>query len=541
MKPVTQSQDFFRGALILTVAALVSKILSAIYRVPFQNIVGDVGFYIYQQVYPFYGAMLVLSTYGFPVIISKLYTEQMVKGNKERAARLLLISLSFLCVLGLILFSVFYFGADWIASMMGDKNLTHLFRIVAIPFLIFPFVSVLRGYFQGKGNMVPTAFSQVGEQLARVLTILLLSFLFVHSGYSLYTAGSGAVFGSVTGGIVCFTVLGFFYLRTKERTFDIRYDTVQLARESLPVIKDLSLQGFAISISGMVLVLMQLADSLNLYNQLISLGITEEEAKKAKGIFDRGQPLIQLGTVVATSFALSLVPAISGEKLRKRKGQVLQNVRIALQMSLLVGAAASVGLYSIIEPTNAMLYKNTDGSYVLALLSFIILPGSIMITVIGVLQGLNQSMFPAFIVLAGFMVKYSLNLILIPLNGTSGAAMATIITMSIMTGVLIARLRTVMKGRILPASYIVKILLASGTMGVFLHVYLELTGFFYLQLAPLRLVAALQAVSAVIFGAVLYLIIVIKIRVLKETELLMLPFGSKLLFLLPKKTGDDQR
>ncbi|MDA6131309.1 oligosaccharide flippase family protein, partial [Escherichia coli] len=75
MKPVQTSGDLFKGALILTIAALITKILSAVYRAPFQNIVGDVGFYIYQQVYPFYGIIIVLSTYGFPVIISKLYAE----------------------------------------------------------------------------------------------------------------------------------------------------------------------------------------------------------------------------------------------------------------------------------------------------------------------------------------------------------------------------------------------------------------------------------------------------------------------------------
>lgn len=541
MKPATQSQDFFKGALILTVAALVSKILSAVYRVPFQNIVGDVGFYIYQQVYPFYGGLLVLSTYGFPVVISKLYTEQLVKGNKEKAARLLLISLFFLCVLGLILFCFFYFGAEWLAGVMGDQKLALLFRIVAIPFLVFPFISVLRGYFQGRGNMVPTALSQVGEQFIRVLTILLLALLLVRSGYSLYMAGGGAVFGSITGGIVSCFILAIFYMRARDGSILGRHEIVQTAREALPVIKTLTVQGFAFSISGMALILMQLADSLNLLNQLVSSGLSEEAAKKAKGVFDRGQPLIQLGTVVATSFALSLVPAISGEKLRNRKGQVLQNVRISLQLSLLVGAAASIGLYSIIEPTNIMLYRNSDGSNVLALLSFIILPGSIMITVIGVLQGLNHSMFPALIILGGFLAKYSLNFFLIPLWGTNGAAMATMIAMAFMMAVLAGRLRTILKGPILSGSSILRILLASGAMGLFLQVYLKLTDFFYLYLAPLRLAAALQAVSAVVFGAALYLIIVIKFRVLKETELLMLPLGSKLLFLLPKKTGDDGR
>ena len=96
MKPVADSKELMKGAMILTLAALVTKILSAVYRVPFQNIVGDIGFYIYQQVYPFFGIVMVLSTYGFPVVISKLYTEQQAAGNSGRADRLLAISLVFL-------------------------------------------------------------------------------------------------------------------------------------------------------------------------------------------------------------------------------------------------------------------------------------------------------------------------------------------------------------------------------------------------------------------------------------------------------------
>ena len=79
-KPYKTSRDIFRGALILSAAAIIVKILSAAYRIPYQNVAGDIGFYIYQQVYPFYGVALTLSTLGFPVVISKLIAE---RGSSE--------------------------------------------------------------------------------------------------------------------------------------------------------------------------------------------------------------------------------------------------------------------------------------------------------------------------------------------------------------------------------------------------------------------------------------------------------------------------
>lgn len=81
-------QAFWRGAIILTIASFVIKVLSAFYRIPYQNIAGDVGFYIYQQIYPFYGFCLILATYGFPIIISKMVAERLERGKNKKQRKL---------------------------------------------------------------------------------------------------------------------------------------------------------------------------------------------------------------------------------------------------------------------------------------------------------------------------------------------------------------------------------------------------------------------------------------------------------------------
>ncbi|WP_423408681.1 oligosaccharide flippase family protein [Heyndrickxia sp. MSNUG] len=541
MKPVTDSKDLVKGAMILTLAALVTKILSAIYRVPFQNIVGDIGFYIYQQVYPFYGIVMVLSTYGFPVVISKLYTEQQAKGNSGRADRMLAVSFLFLGLVGLLLFSFFYFGSDWIAGKIGDAELGLLFKVVSVPFLIFPVTSVFRGYFQGKGNMVPTAVSQVSEQLIRVATILILSALFIQQGYSLYVAGAGAVFGSVTGGLISAVVLSSFYLKNRTDHPFKHYQAKTLLADSAWVIKALVVQGFAISISGMLLILFQLADSLNMYTSLLEMGLAGDEAKSAKGIFDRGQPLIQLGTVVATSMSLSLVPAISAEKLRNRTDVILQKIRLALQTSLLFGAGAAAGLFSIIVPVNIMLFENAEGSNVLGVLSLMILLGSVILTITSILQGLNKTIFPAVVILAGFGLKYGLNIIFIPRTGVMGAAYATLLAMLIILVILVARLRAEMGKPVLSFAFVAKILFSSAVMSIFLYFYLQITDFLYQFVEPDRLAAIFQGLSAVLLGALVYFIVLIKTKALNEEELLTLPFGSRLVQLFLNKTGGSRK
>ncbi|WP_071458817.1 putative polysaccharide biosynthesis protein [Bacillus massilinigeriensis] len=540
MKPVTESNELLKGAMILTLAALATKILSAVYRVPFQNIVGDVGFYIYQQVYPFYGALLVLSTYGFPVVVSKVYAEKQAVGDSDGALRFIGASIKIIFAFGLMLALFFYIGSDGLADGMGDHHLGLLFRVLAAACVFLPLISVMRGYYQGNGNMVPTAVSQVGEQFVRVATILVLSAYFVHNGYSLYYAGSGAVFGSVTGGAVAAMILGAFFLK-KNRSMPLSGLMKKSSpREIREAAKLLAIQGLAVSVGGMLLILMQMADSFNMYNLLLSFGLTGEEAKAAKGVFDRGQPLIQLGTVVATSISLSLIPAISAAVQKQKLETVKANTKLALGTSLLVGVGAAAGLFCIIKPVNIMLFENDNGSAVLGVLCFAILFGSMIITINGILQGMGYSLFTAFVIAGGFCLKYMLNMLFIPINGTMGAAVATAGAMLAVFAVLAARLEKLMGGRLLLPSFIGRVIAAAILMGLFLRLYLYATDFFY-RLADERLAAAAQSLSAVAFGGLLYLAAAAKIGALTEESLLALPFGSRLSFLFSTNKGEGRK
>lgn len=531
-----QAKNFVKGALILTLAALMTKILSAMYRIPFQNMVGDVGFYIYQQVYPIYGVALVLSTTGYPVILSKLYAEQKNKEGPLGAGRLLVISAVFLFALGALFFSLLYWGAEWIAGQMNDPELAYLIRVTSFVFLMIPFTALLRGYFQGEGNMVPTALSQVSEQLIRVGTILVTAYIFIRANYNMYDVGGGAVFGSVTGALMGALVLITFLLVKKEygqipfsnlrKTFHVQ--------ETMEIIKTLMVQGFAVCVSSMLLIFMQLADSLNLYSLLLSAGMEGEEAKAAKGIYDRGQSLIQLGAVVATSMCLSLVPLIASEKFKSNMEALMEKINLAIRVSLTVGLGATVGLIAIMKPTNIMLFENSKGSHILAVLSIMILLGSIIITLIAILQGLGKTIFPAFVVLLGFVIKVGLNTMLVPLYGTMGAAFSSNLALALILTILIVKLVQMTKIPIISLPFLLKISFAAATMLLVLKGFILLTnqldGF-----AHIRIMASIQSLSAVLIGGVTYLFVVVRANVFSAIELALLPFGSKIMYLFPNK------
>ncbi|MBO1004717.1 putative polysaccharide biosynthesis protein [Pseudogracilibacillus auburnensis] len=527
--PYDKSNRYIQGAVILMAATFIVKLLSAVYRIPFQNIVGDIGFYIYQQVYPIYGIAMILATSGFPVIISRIVAEG--EGSKQKDINQNL-QAAFLTIVfvGVICFCIFFFGATFIATMMGDLLLAPLIKSVSIIFLFLPFLSVWRGYFQGVGNMIPTAYSQVTEQLIRVPVILLLAYFLLANGYSLYVSGLGAIVGSVFGMLAGVVLLIIF--AAKDRIIRPLFVKGLSFKKFNSIAQIVLVHGTAICFSSMLLILFQLVDSFSLYRLLVNMGTEVELAKGLKGIFDRGQPLIQLGTVAATSFALALVPLIA-KAAREDNLEVVKNRIIsALKISIVVGFGAAVGLANIMKPTNIMLFENADGSLVLAVLAFSILFSSISIVTTGILQGLGHFFAPVKYILVGILIKSLGNYFLVPLLGTLGAAISTIIGLLIITILLVAKVnKRVQLGKLL-VELTKKMSLAAVSMTVILQLWLAI--FELIDLND-RFGYSIAALTGVAMGAAIYLLVVIRIYILSEEEMTLLPFGNRLNDLFSKR------
>lgn len=516
-------EAIWKGAMILTVAGIFVKVLSAAYRVPFQNIVGDVGFYIYQQVYPFYGLAIILSTYGFPVVISKLIAEHPEVNKTEIAKKIGTISFAVLLIFGGLLFSVLYLGAGAMAGMMGDTGLIPLIRIVAFSFLLMPFLSVGRGIFQGSGDMTPTAVSQVSEQLIRVCSILVLAYILVEHGHSLYEVGSGAMVGSVGGGLAAVAALFYFYQRYQVKAKRQKNQVVYFSNRS--IVRALLLQGFTICISSLLLILFQMVDSFSVYAYLVESGRSPDEAKLLKGIYDRGQPLIQLGTVVATAFSLSLVPYITRSKAQGSLREMKDKIMISLRVSFIIGAGASAGLAWLIKPVNKMLFSNGNGSGVLLVLGLSILFCSIALTAAAILQGLGHAYLPAFYVIAGVLVKIVLNVAFIPGAATYGAAYSTLLASGMVAIGLLFEIKRKTGITLLGKVYLYPLLVSLGLMSVTLAVFLQGSNAI---VGTSRLLASAQSLVGVILGGSVFLLVLIKNNYFTKTELSFLPLGSKL-------------
>ncbi len=513
----------FKGTLILTISTLILKVLSAFYRIPYQNIVGDTGFYVYQQIYPIYGVIMVISFYGIPLAVSKLMVDAEWLGVSRR--ELISASIFWVASSSAVCFGIVFLGADTIAGLMSDQALAPLIRVVSFTFLMMPLPAVIRGYYQGKQQMIPTAYSQLLEQLVRVSIILLLSMWLVNAGADDYLVGTGAMVAAVAGSLASLVLL-LVYLRRHKSSLALPLPPRAVL---LGVGRSLVLNGFAFCLVSMLLVLLQLMDSFQLVRHLLENGYGSEEAKITKGVYDRGQPLLQLGTVLATSLALSVVPYLV-TVIKQNLAVVPQKIRLAMRFCLGVGVGATVGLILILEPVNTMLFENANGSDVLIWLMPTILFASVTIIGASILQTLGEVWKGVLVVLGVVLLKFIGNSLLVTRFGITGAAMASSFATLLGAVTIYFMLRKKMGARLFTVHELSRLIIAAAIMGVILMVYNAILPWDSSD----RKLEAVHAVSASILGGVVYLIALFKLGFFQEEELALLPFSSRLQFLLKK-------
>ncbi|NGQ96474.1 polysaccharide biosynthesis protein [Brevibacillus sp. SYP-B805] len=534
------SVHFVKGAAILGIAGLLSKLLGAVYRIPYQNIAGDIGLYVYMQVYPLYTTLLILATAGFPIAISKIVSERLALGDTYGARKAYRVASLSLLVLGFVFFLLLFGGAPLVAAFMGDEHLTMPLRAVAWSLPLVPIAAIMRGYFQGQQNMMPTGVSQVVEQLVRVIFILIAAYWGMMVYHDAYLAGTGAVFAAFPGALAAVAVLAYYWRkhsRLQAGALDGEISPASAADSwtTRQVLHSLLYYALPICLGALVLPLIPLVDSVTVVNLLQYSGMDEEMAKVVKGAFDRGQPLIQFGTFFATSLSLALVPAISEAAAQGHHKVIAERTEVALRLTSLLGLPASFGLALLAEPVNVMLYGDAKGTEALAIQAFTILFATLSIATSGILQGLGRVMLPARHLFVGVVVKLGLNLLLIPFAGIAGAAFATVIAYLVamllnMKGIVrytgaVIRFRKIL-GRPLIAALImvVAVLVIEWAASTVLQEMISST----------RLLQTLVALLAVGTGALVYLLALLKTGGLTEEDLRFLPKGGRLVSLLTR-------
>lgn len=515
---------YVKGVALLTLAALFVKILSMMYRVPFQNLVGDQGFYIYQQVYPFVAIFVVWTSSGFAVAISKMLADAEDRDGESWRRELLRVIFYYLSVLSIIFFVILFGGADLFAKWMGDPALASLLRTGAFVTLCMPALAVYKGLFQARGIMTPVAYAQVVEQTVRVLVILGGTWIVMKTTSSLYQAGQMAMAGTVVGELAGIILLWIYFKKFKQGDKIVVRKKIAI----FPVLKELTILSIAVSMGGLLLLFFQLVDSFTVFETLTKSGIPTVEAMETKGIYDRGQPLVQVGLVIATSLSLAIVPLVAHTSKKDNGRGAERFIQLTYRTALLFGLAAMLGLMLVMPYVNEMLFETRELSNVLIVFAVQIIWLSLILTLTAMLQGLGKLKIPTLILIVGFIVKVLCNKLFIIRWGIIGAVYASNLGLICSAIGLIYYFKKVRPIRFAPSRFYIWTALASIAMVGCVLFWCYFAEQWLFTSLPSRLNAALTGSSAALIGAFVFLTIIAKYRVLASREWFLLPFGRRM-------------
>lgn len=420
---------FLKGALILTVAGVVVKLIGSVNRILLSRLLGGEGIGLYQMAYPIYLLALSVSSAGIPVAISIIVAERLALSDYRGANRVFRISLAVLTITGIMFTFLLYFGAGWLIENHFVRDQRAYYAIAALAPAIF-FVTVLssyRGYFQGLQMMTPTAVSQIMEQFVRVVTMIVLAYMLLPRG--LEFAAAGASFGAGPGAVAGLSVLFYFYWRHK-KGFQTQMENQPYFKQepSYRIIARIVKLALPVSLANIMLPVVSNIDLLIVPARLEVAGYTVEQATELFGyLTGMAVALINLPTILTASLAASLVPAVSEALTLGNRERIYQRTATAMRIANLLTIPSFAGMCLLATPISQMLYGTPNAGTSIAILSLgIFLLGLQQVTT-GVLQGLGHTTIPLVNMILSAVVKVimSWTLTAIPELGIKGAAWAT--------------------------------------------------------------------------------------------------------------------
>lgn len=506
------------GISVLGIAGIICKVVGVLFRIPLANIIGGEGLGLFQQVMPSYNLLLAITSAGIPVAISRMVSHYVTIGEPGNARRVFKTALKLLTVLGivttiiLLLFSRLI--ARWVATPEG-----YLSYMCIAPSLFFVCVmSAYRGYMQGMRRMMPTAISQLIEQVGKVAVALpLASIGFARGGEAngWLLGSAGALLGTSLAecaAMLYMIIQGRFFKAPPalpdEKAIAGRELAKRIVRISIPI-----------TLGACIVPLASTIDSAMLKRLMMGTGISAKLAGTHYAVYSGIViTMINVPTSLAMAMSTNLVPSIAAGMARKDRASVARDAGIGLRVAAVVGFPCSIGMSMLAKPIVYLCYGSsgrfTFNDLVLAgsLLEFsactIILFTMVQATS-GILQGAGKQKIPMLTLVAGVVCKIILNAILVSNRNISihGAPIASLVcyTVSMVPNLYYACKYTGCRFSVMDV--IIRPLAASAVMGgavwVVYHAICSKEQFLPFMSFSRR---ALLVVASIAVGAVVYLI-----------------------------------
>ena len=517
-----KNQAFVKGALILMIANLLVKLIGAVFKIPLTYVLHEEGMGLFSSSYQMYAWMFVVSTAGIPVAISKMVAESRATGNHTEVKKILRGSLLLMTVIGLLGTAVLYFGAKPFSSLMKNEDAALGIAAVSPALLFVCIMSVFRGYFQGKQDMMPTAASEVLEALGKLVVGFALAIMFLPYGLPMASAGavSGVTIGAFLGMLLILIIYAFKNKKEKKNEYCDFGSTCSTGA----IILRLAKIAIPITIGASVFSLTSVIDMIMIMRRLqMSAGFSYDQALSLWGAYSGyANPIFNVPPSIITPIGISIVPAIASAIAGGDMKFARRTAGISVRLTVLFALPCSVGMSALAGPILNFVFQNDSAQQPLTFLALVIVFVSLVMVTNATLQAVGKEYIPVRNMIIGGAIKIIVNYILvgmpeININGAPIGSMLcyiTILSLNICSikkeiGVKFGIVQTVIK------PVIAATIMAVAALGVY--------NFTYVLGNRLAVIIAILAAAVVYFGVLFVL------QAITRDDMEMIPKSEKII------------
>ena len=402
--------NFIIQGSILAIAGIIVRLIGMLYRIPLANYIGDEGNGYYSAAYNIYSIMLILSSYSLPVAVSKMVSARLARGQYRNARKILRAALFYATIVGGVGFCALWFGSGFFAEhVIKMPYSAYALKVLAPTVWIMAYLGVLRGFFQGHSTMVPTAVSQIFEQIVNaVISLLAAKSLFdlgmksnLVYGSTEYSYAFGAAGGALGTGAGALTALilfvGLYLMYRPKMKRRIRKEQGTSAESYGMITSTLFLTVVPIIVSSSLYNSSTVIDNV-LFGQIMTgLGEAKQIASQWGIYSGKYHLLFNIPVAVANSLSSSLIPALSRAVAEKDRKQTLNRIASAIRFSMIIAIPSAVGLAVLAAPISNLLFPGRDNTDLIKMTCYgssAVVVYSLSTVTNAVLQGINRMKTP---------------------------------------------------------------------------------------------------------------------------------------------------
>jgi stage V sporulation protein B len=408
-------KSFVNGAIILMAAGLVVRILGFVYRIYLSNLIGAEGMGLIQLISPVYSLIILTLTAGVSIAVSKMVAEELAQHhyiNLRRVTR---------CAVGLVLCAGFavsllmYLNINFIVNNIFKDSRTYYSILLLIPCIpVIAAASALKGYFYGIQQVVPTALSQIVEQIVKICLVMFMAGYFINVG--LEYACALAIIGTAVGEISNLAVLALIY--NIKRRGDLRNIRESGLIRKAKILKNIIMTSVPISANRFIISIMSVVENLMIPAMLVAGGLDYRGSMETFGkLSGMAMPLIYFPSLVTSSLATTLVPAISEAVLLKNYRSVNYRISKSIQVTFILGIIFMAIFMTYPDEIGNIVYRREKIGSLLYMLSFSCVFIYLQQTLTGVLNGLGKQGVLLRNTVIGSAIRIGFVYFLIPVYG----------------------------------------------------------------------------------------------------------------------------